>query len=71
MNIGKYEVAGKHKGCKYGGTVYRITDVKSGLDYFWCRGSYWDWIEKVHRRCKASTLSGDIVETEAQADILS
>ena len=60
--LGEYTAIGKHKDCKYNGTVYHITDPVRGLDYLWCRGSVWDGIEKVWKHCGASTSKGDVIE---------
>ena len=60
-------VLGKHKGCKYGGTVCRLTH--NGTTWDWCNGRSWESvtfesIPKHWKFCGASTLKGDVVEVE-------
>ena len=56
---------GKHKGCKYGGIICRLTF--KGQTWEWCNGRSWESvtegsIPKCWKFCGASTLNNDKVE---------
>ena len=70
----EYVALGRHKGCKYGGTVFRVSNASGSSVWYWCNGKSWESvtfesIPKCWKHCGASSLNGDVLEvgdTETQ-----